>query len=52
VDVDPAKGILACPCHGSTFDPKTGAVLGGLAKDPLPSYPTTVADGVLHVQKT
>lgn len=51
VDVDRTKGVLACPCHGSTFDPKTGAVLGGLAKDPLPSYPTTVADGVLRVQK-
>lgn len=50
VDIDRSAGILACPCHGSTFDPKTGAVLGGLAKDPLPSFPVSVADGVLRVQ--
>jgi thiosulfate dehydrogenase [quinone] large subunit len=51
VGVDQAKGVLACPCHGSTFDPKTGAVITGPAKDPLPSFPVTVADGVLRVQK-
>jgi thiosulfate dehydrogenase [quinone] large subunit len=52
VGVDQAKGVLACPCHGSTFDPKTGAVINGPAKDPLPSLPVTVADGILRVQKS
>ncbi|NUR60113.1 MAG: Rieske (2Fe-2S) protein [Catenulispora sp.] len=51
VGIDQAKGVLACPCHGSTFDPKTGAVITGPAKDPLPSFPVTVTDGVLRVQK-
>ena len=26
---------LACPCHGSAFDPATGAVLQGPADEPL-----------------
>lgn len=51
VGVDQAKGVLACPCHGSTFDPRTGAVITGPAQDPLPSLPVTVADGVLRVHK-
>lgn len=52
VGIDQAKGILACPCHGSTFDPKTGDVITGPAKDPLPSLPVTITDGVLHVRKS
>jgi 3-phenylpropionate/trans-cinnamate dioxygenase ferredoxin subunit len=27
-----------CPCHGSTFDVKTGAVVKGPAQRPEPSY--------------
>ncbi|NUR32344.1 MAG: Rieske 2Fe-2S domain-containing protein [Catenulispora sp.] len=52
VGVDQAKGVLVCPCHGSTFDPKTGAVVNGPAKDPLPSFPVAIADGILRVQKS
>jgi thiosulfate dehydrogenase [quinone] large subunit len=51
VGVDQAKGILVCPCHGSAFDPRTGAVINGPAKDPLPTFPVAVADGVLRVRK-
>ena len=51
VGVDPAKGVLLCPCHGSSFDPKTGAVITGPAQDPLPSFPVTVTGGLLRVQK-
>jgi nitrite reductase/ring-hydroxylating ferredoxin subunit len=29
---------VRCPCHGSTFDMRTGVVIGGPAKDPEPSY--------------
>ncbi len=32
-----------CPCHGSTFDVKTGAVLKGPAKNPEPSFKVTVS---------
>lgn len=27
-----------CPCHGSTFDVRTGAVIRGPARNPEPSY--------------
>ena len=29
-------GTINCPCHGSQFDVKTGAVVAGPAKAPLP----------------
>ena len=35
--VDFASGVIACPCHGSEFDPNTGAVLRGPATTPLPA---------------
>jgi thiosulfate dehydrogenase [quinone] large subunit len=34
--VDFESGVIACPCHGSEFDPNTGAVLRGPAATPLP----------------
>lgn len=37
---------LACPCHGSVFDPVDGgAVLNGPANQPLPEIPVEVRDG-------
>jgi arsenite oxidase small subunit len=37
---------LACPCHGSVFDPAKGAeVLGGPAPRPLPEIPVQVQNG-------
>lgn len=36
------RGLIACPCHRSLFDPKAGAqVVGGPAPRPLPSLPVT-----------
>ncbi|MDA4124762.1 MAG: Rieske (2Fe-2S) protein [Thaumarchaeota archaeon] len=29
---------IQCPCHGATFDPSNGNVLGGPAPSPLPEY--------------
>ena len=29
---------VQCPCHGSTFDVRTGAVIKGPAKDPKPTF--------------
>ncbi len=29
---------VQCPCHGSTFNVKTGAVVKGPARNPEPSY--------------
>ncbi|MDQ3865061.1 MAG: Rieske (2Fe-2S) protein [Actinomycetota bacterium] len=39
-------GKLACPCHGSVFDPNKGAkVIAGPAPSPLPEIPVKVQGG-------
>ena len=39
-------GNLACPCHGSIFDPADGAaVVSGPAQRPLPEIPVKVQGG-------
>jgi arsenite oxidase small subunit len=39
-------GQLACPCHGSVFDPRTGgSVVNGPATQPLPQIPVEVRGG-------
>ena len=45
--VKPAGTKLDCPCHGSVFDAKTGAVEGGPAPSPLPKIAVTVSDGAV-----
>ena len=43
-DLSP-EGLIACPCHGSQFDPASNAqVVGGPAERPLPSLPIEVGD--------
>jgi nitrite reductase/ring-hydroxylating ferredoxin subunit len=40
------NGQLACPCHGSVFDPESGAeVVNGPAQLPLPEIPVEVRGG-------
>ncbi|CAN5577214.1 hypothetical protein BH24ACT22_BH24ACT22_16760 [soil metagenome] len=40
------EGQLACPCHGSLFDPANGGeVVQGPAQQPLPEIPVQVRDG-------
>jgi Rieske Fe-S protein len=40
------NGNLACPCHGSVFDPAAGgAVVSPPANTPLPEIPVEVRDG-------
>ena len=41
-------GQLVCPCHGSVFDAKTGAVIQGPAVTPLPRRQVVVRDGILY----
>ncbi|HEU5266428.1 MAG TPA: Rieske (2Fe-2S) protein [Jatrophihabitans sp.] len=43
--VAPKANELDCPCHGSRFNLRTGAVLNGPASEPLAKVPVTVADG-------
>jgi arsenite oxidase small subunit len=40
------NGQLACPCHGSVFDPAKGAeVVAGPAQSPLPEIPVKIEGG-------
>jgi thiosulfate dehydrogenase [quinone] large subunit len=44
--------IIACPCHGSEFSPRTGEVLRGPATSGLTSIKVTeAANGNLYVPK-
>ncbi|MCZ4121192.1 Rieske (2Fe-2S) protein [Streptomyces sp. H39-S7] len=40
-------GIISCPCHGSTFNATTGAVVQGPATEPLPAVVVRVEGGKL-----
>jgi len=42
-----SNGVITCPCHGSTFDAATGAVVQGPATQGLPTKSVSVgADGI------
>jgi Rieske Fe-S protein len=43
--VQPKGTLLQCPCHGSQYNPTTGAVLRGPAPRGLAPVPVHVADG-------
>jgi 3-phenylpropionate/trans-cinnamate dioxygenase ferredoxin component len=44
-------GIVECPCHGATFDVRTGAALTLPATRPLHVYPVWVRpDGALQIE--
>ena len=39
--------VVTCPCHGSRFNLKTGAVVKGPAAELEPAYPVTIeGDGI------
>ncbi len=49
VSYQPESSELACPCHGSIFDPASGGqVLNGPAEQPLPEIPIQVQDGQIQ----
>jgi Rieske Fe-S protein len=41
-------GQFQCPCHGSTFDGSTGAVLSGPAQSGLSPIAITVSGGQIY----
>lgn len=45
VEYKPEEGSLKCPCHGSTYDPESGALFKGPAKEPLEKLAVKVEGG-------
>jgi cytochrome b6-f complex iron-sulfur subunit len=43
--VVPQGDTYVCPCHGSTYDAATGAVISGPAPAPLAAFPVKVVQG-------
>jgi len=43
--VDISGGEFVCPCHGGSYDIRTGAVTGGPPPRSLPALPVRVVDG-------
>lgn len=46
--VQPSGAELKCPCHGSRFNARTGAVLGGPAPRPLAAVRLKVSKGYVY----
>jgi nitrite reductase/ring-hydroxylating ferredoxin subunit len=40
---------VECPCHGSTYNVKTGAIVKGPAKKPEPAYEVKIEGGQVLV---
>ena len=50
VGYNAAAGIIVCPCHGGTYNPSTGAVLGGPPPAGLSTYTATLSGTILTVK--
>ena len=44
--------VVQCPWHGSKFDVKTGAVVGGPAQKPEPTFQVRVEDSAVWIKKS
>ena len=47
---DVQNGVISCPCHGSQFNARTGAVVTGPAPRALPAVPVVVRDGGVYTR--
>jgi len=47
---DLEETTVICPCHGSEFDVRSGAVLQGPAREPVEVYEARVESGSLEVR--
>jgi nitrite reductase/ring-hydroxylating ferredoxin subunit len=47
---DLEETTVICPCHGSEFDVRSGAVLQGPAREPVDSYETRVESDNLEIK--
>jgi Rieske Fe-S protein len=45
-----SAGVISCPCHGSSFDAVTGAVIAGPASQPLPAISIVVRNNDIYTQ--
>jgi thiosulfate dehydrogenase (quinone) large subunit len=49
VNYDPGSSEFICPCHGGTFNARTGAVVAGPPPSPLAAIPVHVTGGQIYV---
>ena len=49
VQFDSGSMQFICPCHGGTYDARSGRVLAGPPPSPLPSIPVHVVNGEIRV---
>lgn len=45
-----SEGVVECPCHGSRYNAKTGAIVKGPTKQPEPSYEVKVENDQILVK--
>jgi len=50
VGYDTRSATILCPCHGGTYSPSTGAVLGGPPPSGLTKYTATLSGNILTVK--
>lgn len=50
VSYSAAYGKIICPCHGGSFNPTTGAVMGGPPPSALTKYTVTKSGNILTIK--